>query len=298
MSEQAITSRHNPLVKHARAVRDRKVEEQIFIEGLRLAEEAVRAGLQIQDVFYTENFLSDQRSVQLLDQLRAVAHRISEVSDAVLTSISDTKTPQGIVALAARPRSDRAAFLRGTEARGDESTTAAQRRAATAPSLIVILHRINNPANAGAILRTAEAAGATGAISTVGTADLFSPKALRGSMGSGLRLPLWTGASFLEAIEWCTTNGVRTIGASLAAEDSYMDVEWTGASALVVGSEASGLTVEEAARLDARVRIPMRPPVESLNVAVACGIVLYEAARQRKHKGLESSVSPPSGGGL
>lgn len=266
MSDQIITSRDNALVKLARAVRDGRHRDLIFIEGLRLCEEAARAALVIEDVICTEKLASEERGARLLNALRRAGKRMALVSDSVFSSISDTKTPQGIVALASRPRTDQSAlFEKGVDA-----------------PLLVIMHGINNPANAGAILRTAEAAGATAAILTKGTTDIFSPKALRGAMGSSFRLPLWTGVAFEEALRWCRKQGIKTICASLRAASAHTEIDWTKASALIVGAEASGLTMEEISQTDEALRIPMRSPVESLNVAVAAAIVLYEAARQRK----------------
>jgi TrmH family RNA methyltransferase len=265
MSEQIITSRDNALVKHARAVRDGRIRELIFVEGVRLCEEAVGAALAIQDVICVERIASEARVARLLDALKSAGKPINIVSESVFASISDTKTPQGLLALGSRPETDGNALLEN---------------AAEAP-LLVIMHRINNPSNAGAILRTAEAAGALGVILTRGTTDIFSPKALRGAMGSSFRLPLWTDASFREAIAWCKERGVTTVCADLRARRTHTEIDWTRPSALIVGAESSGLTAEEMALAGEGLRIPMRSPVESLNVATAAAIVLYEAARQR-----------------
>jgi TrmH family RNA methyltransferase len=280
MDSGIITSRHNALVKHARAVRDgRESQDQIFIEGLRLAEEAVRSRLVIQDVLYTEKFQQEERGARLLYELKGVGARLSLLSEDALASISDTRTPQGIVMLASRPHAGRETLLAVSKTLSSESERAGNVEIDL--PLIVIIHGINNPANAGAILRTAEAAGATGVVSTKGTTDLFSPKALRGAMGSSFRLSLWTGADFAEVIGWCRQNGIRTFGATPGATKTHTDADWTKPCALVVGSEAAGLSAGEVAMLDEAIRIPMRPPVESLNAAVASGIILYEAARQR-----------------
>lgn len=267
MSEPVITSRDNSLVKHARAVRVGKIRDQIFIEGLRLCEEAAEAlGVDdILDVIYTERFAQDERGASLLRALMREGKRAALVSEAVLASIADTKTPQGIVLLASRPNTSRSVLL---ESSGEWP-------------LLVVLHKINNPSNGGAILRTVEAAGATGVILTEGATDIFSPKALRGAMGSSFRLPLWTGASFDEALAFCKEQGIRTICTDLGAERAHTETDWTLPSALIVGAEATGLERAEIARADETLKIPMRAPVESLNVAVAVGIVLYEAARQR-----------------
>jgi TrmH family RNA methyltransferase len=266
MSEQIITSRDNALVKRARAVRDGRVRELIFVEGVRLCEEALTASLAIQDVICTERIASDERGAHLLSALESAGKSITIASDFVFASISDTKTPQGVVALAERPASDKRALL----------------ESAFEVPLLVILHRVNNPSNAGAILRTAEAAGALGAILTEGTADIFSPKSLRGAMGSSFRLPLWANVSFQEAVAWCKEQGIKTVCADLRATRTHTEIDWTQASALIVGAESTGLNTEEIALADEALRIPMRSPVESLNVAVAAAILLYEAARQRK----------------
>lgn len=265
MNEKIITSRVNALVKRARAVRDGRVRELIFIEGTRLCEEAAHAALFIEDVICTEKMAGEERGAGLLEAFKGAGTRIAIVSDSVFSSISDTRTPQGIIVLALRPETgERALFERSGEV-----------------PLLVILHRINNPANAGAILRTAEAAGATAAILTQGAADIFAPKALRGAMGSSFRLPLWTGATYEEALHWCRQQRIRTVCASLSARLAHTELDWKQASALIVGAEASGLTAREISQTDEALRIPMRSPVESLNVAAAAAIVLYEAARQR-----------------
>ncbi|HKS28023.1 MAG TPA: RNA methyltransferase [Pyrinomonadaceae bacterium] len=269
MESEKITSRHNTLAKHARAVRDgREALAQIFIEGLRLSEEAVRSRLVVQDALYTERFEGEERGLALLKELKQTGARLSLVSDDVMSSVSDTRTPQGIALLASRPHT------------GSDRLSAALKAASSNP-LLVIIHGINNPANAGAILRTAEAAGAQGIISTKGTTDLFNTKALRGSMGSGFRLPMWERAEFAEVLAWCRGNRIHTVGSSLKASASHTEVDWTRACALVIGAEAAGLGTGELSMLDETTRIPMRPPVESLNAAVASGIILYEAARQR-----------------
>ena len=264
-----ITSRHNALVQRARAARDGREPALIFIEGLRLAEEAVAAALGIEVAFYTERIAQDARSAELLAAFSEASVRVYEVSESVLDSVADTKSPQGVVLLARRPHTEQSALE-------------------TAPadmSLVVILHRINNPTNAGAMLRVAEAAGAHGLIATAGTADLFSSKALRGAMGSAFRLPIWTGAEFAAALAWCAAHDIETVATDLRAARTHTEYDWSVPSAIIIGPEAGGLTNDEAAAAAARIRIPMRAPVESLNAATALAVVLYEAARQRAAEG-------------
>ena len=260
-----ITSRDNSLLRHARAVRDGKVDASIFIEGLRLCEEALNSGLQIEAVIYSEELTRKERAALLIEQMGAAVQRVASVSEKLLESISYTKTPQGIVVLASRPAHDEAAF----------------KLQQPASPFLVLLHGINNPVNVGAILRTAEAAGVTGTIATAHTADAFSPKALRGAMGSAFRLPVWTGVEYSEAIAWCAERGVRTVCGAARGPKDYTRIDWGGAVAVIVGPESTGLSPEEIALADQAVRIPMQGSVESLNVAVATGVLLYEASRQR-----------------
>ncbi len=261
---EVITSRKNPLVQHARAVRDGREAELIFVEGVRLSEDAVGAALKFEAVLHAESVEQDERGALLLKRLRRLCGRVLTVSESVLESVSDVKNSQGVVALARRP-------LTGREVIETPAAT----------PLVVIMHRVNNPSNAGAMLRVAEAAGATAAISTEGSTDLFSPKALRGSMGSAFRLPLWTGARFDEALGWCRDRGILTVASTVHDAANHTEIDWTTPRAVIVGPEAGGLSVEETAAAHEHLRIPMRETVESLNVAVALAVVLYEAARQR-----------------
>jgi len=264
-----ITSRDNSLLRRARAVRDGKIEESIFVEGLRLCEEALRSKLKIEVVIHSEEIVRKERAAQLSERLGRLCEPVASVSEKLLDSISYTRTPQGIVLLAARPASDEPSF---------------KARQPAAPQLVV-MHGINNPVNVGAILRTAEAAGVTGAIATANTSDPFSPKALRGAMGSAFRLPIWTGPDYAGVMAWCAERGIRTIAASANSPRLFTEVDWRGTSALVVGPESTGLSADEIALAHEAVRIPMQGSVESLNVAVATGVLLYEASRQRGRQG-------------
>jgi TrmH family RNA methyltransferase len=260
-----ITSRDNSLLRQARAARDGKVDDLIFIEGLRLADEALRSGLRIEAVIVSEQLAQKDRAQSLIDELSGVSLRSAFVSEKLLESISYTKTPQGIVVLSSRPETSKAHFAENNHE----------------PFLIVIMHRINNPVNVGAILRTAEAAGATGAIATRHTSDPLSPKSLRGAMGSAFRLPIWFGPTYEQALDWCHGRGIQTVCADVHASAQYDEVDWQRSSALILGPESDGLSEMETAMANKAVRIPMQGPAESLNVAVATGVLLYEAARQR-----------------
>ena len=260
-----ITSRDNSLLRQARAVRDGKVDELIYVEGLRLCVEALKSKLELEAVIASEELIRKPQASESFAEISKAAVRVGMVSEKLLESISYTKTPQGIVVLARRP-------------------DASQQRLETSVTnnaLLVVLHQINNPVNVGAILRTAEAAGATGIITTKNTSDPFSPKSLRGAMGSAFRLPIWRNAGFEEAISWCRKKEINRVATSVAAHLKHTDWDWTRANALVLGPESTGLSNDELAVTDESVKIPMHGEVESLNVSVAAGIILYEAARQR-----------------
>jgi TrmH family RNA methyltransferase len=244
-----ISSRDNPAVRFAQAVKDGKEQGLLFVEGIRLSEEALTAGVPIHSVFFTDEFRSSERGRSLVEAFDSAGVQLLEITPSILNIISDTKSPSGIVLLAQRP-----------------DTTL----------------QINNPSNTGAILRTAEAAGVSAIITTEGTADLFSPKSLRASMGSAFRLPIIQKLPFDTALELCRKNSLQTVGTSPTAVHRYTEVEWERGTAIVLGPEATGLSADEISRLDQTVSIPMKPPVESLNVAVAAAILVYEAARQRE----------------
>jgi len=260
-----ITSRDNSLLMLARAVRDGKNSEFIFVEGLRLCEEALRSALQIEAVIVSEELLRKERVASVITELSRASQRTAAVSEKLLESISYTKTPQGIVVLARRPESSQERLAAGIEKN----------------SLLVVLHQINNPVNVGAILRTAEAAGASGVISTRNTSDPFSPKSLRGAMGSAFRLPIWSGPTYEEMIDWCREREIAIVCADADAPLAHTEFDWTRATALIMGPESTGLTADETESATHVVRIPMHGAVESLNVSVAAGILLFEAARQR-----------------
>jgi RNA methyltransferase, TrmH family len=257
-----ITSRDNDRLKNARRVRDGKVDDKIFLEGVRLVAEAIRSRTRIDSLFIS----SDARSgAEDLVEI-AGAKVVYEVSDAAFQSLADTATAQGIIALADRPTAGREEIERRLET--------------SAIPLVVFLDRVNNPSNLGAVLRTAEAAGAAGVVVSQGSADAYSPKALRAAMGSTLRLAVWTDVDFSDAVDWAKSVGLRTTAADVNAAKDYTAVDWHRPRMLVVGSEASGLTHHDKKLVEELILIPMENKVESLNLAVACGVILFEAKRQ------------------
>ncbi|HLG15847.1 MAG TPA: RNA methyltransferase [Blastocatellia bacterium] len=283
---EKITSRHNPLVKRFRNVRAGAEHQFVFIEGVRLVEEALKAGVHFESIAFSSAAESTDRGLELLDALQRVPCRGAHVSPQVMEGIADTENTQGIAAIVSRPYYEL-----------DEAL-------ANAPQLVVIADQLQDPGNLGSIIRTAEAAGATGVITTRQTVDPFNQKALRASMGSALRLPVVTDAKAGQVFAACRKAGIKIVASDPAAdhprpaiEDAaqvakvccYTDFDFTGPVALVMGREASGVSSEVEGSVDAYVRIPMAASVESLNVAAAAAIILYEAARQREFRLVSNS---------
>ena len=147
-----------------------------------------------------------------------------------------------------------------------------------------MLHQINNPSNLGATLRTAEAVAAAGIVTTKYSTDVFSPKSLRGAMGAAFRLPLWTDADFFEVLNWSRQMNLISIAADVRAKKSYLEIDWSVPHLLIFGSEAHGLSESELTETEENLKIPMENRVESLNLAVSCGVILFEAKRQMNSK--------------
>ena len=255
-----ITSRDNQHLKFARRVRDRKEPDFIFIEGKRLCQEAASSGLEIETVFVSETFAEVSTRGSFV------------VSNSLIASIADTDSPQGIVTIARRPANRQIDELFAT---ADPQFM----------NLWICLEKTNNPSNLGAVIRTAESAGASGVIVTTGSADPYAPKSLRASMGSAFRIPIAWGIDASVAVEAAKTRGVAIVAMASAGDSNYLDYDWKKSSLLVVGSEADGVSKGVLDRADHLIRIDMRAPVESLNLAVSTGVVLFEAARQNRASG-------------
>jgi RNA methyltransferase, TrmH family len=252
-----ITSAANPKLKLARAVKDGREPELLFVEGERLCEDAVISGLQVRMVLHgSQPSARAQALLERLPQVEQVA-----VQDALLQAVADTVKTQGLVLLAERKVTPLAEALAG--------------------SLTVVLDAVQDPGNVGALMRTAEAAGATGMVLLRGCADAFSPKVLRSAMGSAFRLPLATQVTGEELLAACAVAGLAVVSTSGVDAVVHTQFDWVQPTALVLGNEGNGVCEGLLAASQARVCIPMQGAVESLNVAAAGAVLLFEAARQR-----------------
>ena len=268
---ETIASRHNAVVKTFRGLARRRsdIEGHVLLEGEHLVSEALRAGVQVTTAALASRVLTrgldtDEHSVgRLADRLAGHGARVLSVSESVMAAMSPVQTPSGIVAIAeiAPPPLER--VMEG------------------AVPLVAILAGVQDPGNLGAVIRTAEAAGATGLVACPPSADPYSWKALRGAMGSTFRLPVPSRVALHDALLAARRRGL-TIAAAVPRGGTPMhQFDFRRPLALMLGGEGAGLSATELDHADVRVTIPMRPPVESLNVAVSAALILYEAFRQR-----------------
>jgi TrmH family RNA methyltransferase len=261
-----ITGRHNSRLAHIRKVRDGKIDGQIFIEGFRVAAEAMRSGVLILECAVTREMLDGNEVSQLVGELIGRGTQIFEVPKPLFTSLADTVNSQGVILIAERPKT------------GKEAVTLEKGRE---EPLVVFLERTNDPSNLGAVFRTAEAAGVSAVVVSTGSATVFSPKSIRAAMGSNLRVPTWDNAGLAECVGWAKEKGLAVRAADISGSKSLFEVDWSIPAMVVFGSEAAGLSQDELALTDDIFRIPMQNNVESLNLSVSAGIVLFEALRQR-----------------
>lgn len=272
----------------ARSSAKDEVEREILLDGLHLLFEARASGISIESAAFDESVLEERSARALAEQLASAGADVFIVSRNVLETMSPVKTPSGAVGIGRRSLTTLACAFRPVVTTLPPSsavspTFAPSERTTTdrsAVALAVIAHEIQDPGNVGGMIRTAEAAGATAFIACSGTADPLGWKALRGSMGSALRLPL-ARADITEALRECRKAGVATTALVPRGGTPFFTIDFRKPTALLLGGEGAGLPQHISQQADQRVSIPMHGRVESLNVGVAAALVLYEAFRQR-----------------
>lgn len=235
----------------------------MLLEGEHLVAEALAARVPL-EVAAISAAQVDGRLSTLASQLRRAKVKTVAVSDVVLSAMSPVRQPSGVVAIARRTPATVEQALR------------------VEPQLVLLVSDVQDPGNLGAIVRAAEAYGVTGIISGSGCADPFGWKALRGSMGSTFRVPVAAGQDVLEAMTMARARGIRLFATVPRGGTAVDALDLRAPSAILLGGEGAGLSEALVEAADQLLTIPMRPPVESLNVAVAAAILLYEASRQRR----------------
>jgi TrmH family RNA methyltransferase len=261
----AVTRQHSSVKRYrelAHAPGGNGLNREVLLDGVHLLSEALSSGVHVDAAAFDHAVLDQPEARSLAERLAAAGSEVLIVSRQVLEAMSPVKTPSGAVGIARRSMVPLRDALRGSSA------------------VVVLAHDVQDPGNVGALLRTAEAAGATAFVACGGTADPLGWKALRGSMGSALRLPI-VRADVQEALRACKEAGVRVAALAPRGGDPLFTADLRRPMALLLGSEGTGLPADLVRQADRRISIPMQGPVESLNVAVAAALVLYEAFRQR-----------------
>lgn len=266
-----ISSTSNQKVKQAAALAKKakyRTETGLFVvEGPKMAAELPDD--RIQQVYVTEHFLEEEKKkadhalYQKLKQLKCV----ETVTDEVLKAMSDTQTPQGILALAKQ-------YHYGLKDLLSQSGAAH----------FIVLERLQDPGNLGTILRAGEAAGITGVIMDSQTADIYNPKVIRSTMGAVFRVPFVYVEDLKAALLQLKDHGVHLYAAHLKGQNSYDQEDYTESTGFLIGNEAQGLSDEITSLADIYVKIPMAGSVESLNAAIASSVLMFEVARQRRNQ--------------
>ena len=213
----------------------------------------------IEKVYVSEHILEDQ---ELMEKVRKFSWEA--VEDNVFRQMSDTQTPQGVLTVLKQPTYNIGEILKEQN------------------PLFMVLEDLQDPGNAGTILRTGEGAGVSGVLLTKTCVDITNPKVIRSTMGSVYRMPFLYVESVVSLAQELKDRNIRTFAAHLHGKNSYDQESYTGGTAFLIGNEGKGLTDEAADSADCLIRIPMCGKVESLNAAMASGILMYEAARQRR----------------
>lgn len=268
-----LTSLQNPLIKQIRKLHQAKGrrEQQLFLlEGTHLLEEACAVGYPLATVCYTPEWL--EKYQVLGERVTQCCDRAEVVSAEVMKAIATTVTPDGAIATA--PRRQEACF----NLEGDR-----------APSLVLALETLQDPGNLGTIIRTAAAAGADGLFLSADSVDLDHPKVLRASAGQWFRLPITQSANLQKTLHELHQKGVQIVATTPVAKLTHWEIDWQKPSVILLGNEGAGLSSEIVKIADAPVKIPLSQGVESLNVAIAAAVILYEAQRQRTSANLSFS---------
>lgn len=283
-----ITSTSSSQVKHIvnlqKKSKLRKEEKQFVVEGIKMVSEAPKDRLV--KVYISETFKADNEEFLEKMNYEAVGKDVLEiVSDNVFVRMSDTQTPQGIMAVVKMSDvciEDMFEKDNYTDSKDDgadkveDNTVDAKKQ-----PLLLILENLQDPGNLGTIVRMAEGAGVTGIIMSSNTVDIYNPKTIRSTMGSLYRVPVIYVDDICKAVDECKEKGVKVYAAHLKGTDNYNQKDYAQPTAFMIGNEGNGLSDRLTQKADELVRIPMQGKVESLNAAIACTILTYEAVRQR-----------------
>jgi len=259
INNRLITSRDNPVFKLAKSLGSRKGRDKsgrFLVEGVKLVSEALSRPELVETILISES----TRDSLVSDLVEYQIPRVI-ISSELAKALAETETTQGVWAICRHPDW------------GPPETISSL-------DFVLVLAEIQDPGNLGTMLRTAWAVGVQAVLLSVGSVDVFNPKVIRSAMGATFKLPVYTGIT-LANIETLQKNGFQVLACDPLGESNIFESDLRGKVAITMGNEGQGLSPEWKAMADRRINIPLQAGVESINVAVACGIVLYEAFRQR-----------------
>jgi TrmH family RNA methyltransferase len=260
-----LTSAANPRIKAAAALRERRDRDRTgltLIDGARELRRALERGVVVREAFICESLLAGADARAVLDRLRADETPVNVVSETVYARLAFGDRAEGVVAVVRIPSLDLADLEVPVE------------------SLVVVIEGVEKPGNVGAVLRSADGAGADALIVADARTDLFNPNTIRASAGTIFSVPV-AAASSDAVLTWLRGRALRIITARVDAKRLYTDTDLTGPLAIVLGAEAEGLSTAWEGPGFESVRMPMLGTADSLNISVSGAILLYEARRQR-----------------
>lgn len=258
-----IESRNNKIIKEAvkllKSTKERREKSACIVEGLRLCNDVALSKIHIKQFFFTKK--AEEQLKNEVNIISSIAAENFLVSDAIMTAISDTSTPQGLVCICELPK--------GLSI--DQINISGS---------YICCENISDPGNLGTILRTAEALGLSGAILSKDCCDVFSPKVIRGSMGSVFRLPLFFSDNLTVTFTLLNKQGMKTYGAVLSHQATpALNINFKSGSIIAIGNEAKGLSQSLIDSCTEQITLPMKGKAESLNAAIAAGILMWELTR-------------------
>ncbi|MCR5691803.1 MAG: RNA methyltransferase [Eubacterium sp.] len=269
MIETTSNGQIKKIIKLSKSASFRRKESTFICEGWKMTGEALARGLA-KKLYIGEKNQENWRE-RLMETNGTIGEEVAKnmvstpveiVSDKVFSQLSDTVTPQGVLALVEMPSYDREEILRDPEAR------------------LICLEDIQDPGNLGTIMRTAEGAGMTALVMTQNTVDLFNPKVVRATMGGLFRLPFYVCQDMTTEVESLKKAGFTSYAAHLKGRRDFKEEAYQGKTAILIGNEAKGLQEATAKAADCLVKIPMEGQLESLNAAVSAALFMYEVHRK------------------
>ncbi len=261
MDKIILTSTQNPLIKQVRKLhraKERTKQNLLLLEGTNLVEAACQVDYRLDTVFYTDRWQENHQS--LCRKIAEKEIKTQLVSLEVLNAIATTVNPDGVVAIAPRRLADEPEISK--------------------TKLGIALERLQDPGNLGTIIRTAAATSVNSIWLSDDSVDIHSPKVLRASVGEWFRVPIATAQSLSEVVRQHQQAGIQIVATTSQANKNYWQVDFTRPTLLLLGNEGAGLSEDLMAIADEQIKIPLANGVESLNVAVATALLLYEAKRQ------------------